>query len=75
MSSDLYDSEIDEVKYGSMSIAMNVHGTLFITTYDPGESGSDYGVFTIPNTADGKRDVEKIISAFQTWLEHVKETT
>ena len=52
MSTDLYSSEIDDNKYGGMSIDMNVHCHLSINSFDA--NGHDASSFQLPPTTEGR---------------------
>jgi len=53
----------------SVTVEMNVHGTLILTVSDPDETA------TIYFKSSEIEKVETLISALQEWVKHVKEDT
>lgn len=72
MSADLYNSEIDDEVYGTLSLEMNVHGNLRIIAYDPG-SCDLVGCCQFPPTNDGVTEAHRLINALKEWIRHVSE--
>ena len=74
MSADLYNSDIDEEKYGSMSIETNVHGTLYITNSENDKFATfdrdDVATFILPPNEEGFKEAKKIIAVLEEWMKH-----
>ena len=76
MSADLYISDIDEERSGSLLLKMNASGHLFITSLDKHIGNStphELGTFSLPPTPEGWKEVENLIGALQEWVRHTKE--
>lgn len=72
MSADLYNSEIDDELYGTLSLEMNVRGWLRIIAYDPGNRDL-VGCCQLPPTSDGVAEAQRLIHALKEWIRHVSE--
>jgi hypothetical protein len=73
MSADLYNSEIDDELFGTLSLEMNAGGWLRIIAYDPG-SRDLVGCCQFPPTSDGIAEANRLINALNEWIRHTSET-